>query len=257
MDPLSPSSSTWPYGCPDVLSPSSSPVDYTSIMNFPSQDRPQTPFMGSFGPPFVDLNSASGAPCPMPYVCTPSGTPPPSMAPYNVSRSPTPLFCPSPSPVPQGHVARSLSPAPAQSYSPQPTSFMPQSPWPASPFLSSFTPSSSPIQSSSPMIPSQGPTMSHFDKHTSDPPTQMTLLRGDPYSGLGSGYMDWCGGGVPSDNELDELIASAIAGGSTCGVYLDGVEDGRHQSSRALPVSDGPKFNFRLEAQYARTQSRL
>lgn len=69
--------------------------------------------------------------------------------------------------------------------------------------------------------------------------------------------MDWCGGGVPSDNELDELIASAIAGGSTCGVYLDGVEDGRHQSSRALPVSDGPKFNFRLEAQYARTQSRL
>ena len=55
--------------------------------------------------------------------------------------------------------------------------------------------------------------MSHFDKHTSDPPTQMTPLPVDPYSGLESGYMDWCGGGVPSDNELDELIASAIAVG--------------------------------------------
>lgn len=63
------------------------------------------------------------------------------------------------------------------------------------------------------MIPSQVPSMPHFDKHTSDPPMQMTPLQGGPDSDLGGGYMDWCGGGVPSDNELDELIASAIAVG--------------------------------------------
>lgn len=213
MDPLSPSSSTWPYGFPDALSPSSSSIDYTSILNSPVQNSPQTPFMGNYDPPFVDFNSTNGDPYPVPCVGTPSGILPPSMASYNVSRSPTPLFHPSPSPAPQGHLARSLSPAPAQSYSPQSTSFMPQSPWPASPFLPPFTPLPSPIQSSSPMIPSQVPSMSHFNKHTSDPPMQMTPLQGDPYSGLGGGYMDWCAGGALADNELDELIASAIAVG--------------------------------------------